>query len=280
MIILITYKPGLSGDFLSHTLHKNSGFKNIDDSIIDSYNRYFMPELLFLAHGTKDCSKTWSSEKWPDGLKESIQRVYMDESICITTHWDHDPSFAYFADYKIAIHTTDEITRRKAYAFWWIKSHACCTEPWKTRIEEVREEMPAEHAEELLSDYHNWKFLSYRMGIYPYDMKKYMKVRYENSYLNTNSVYRSKYDKVIDIKDVFDLKVKEILGLKIDSECVKAYVEKNENLLRTFGITVEGTLEEFIDSLSRSVQVRYELFKQNGVDHRLHDVKSAEKWLK
>ena len=280
MVILISYRPGLSGDFLAHTIHKNPGFKRIDDSVIDSYNRYFMPELLFMAHGSKENAKTWDSPQWPEDLDHSLWKVYREENICVTTHWSHNPESAYFADHKVLLYTEDELTSWKAYACWWIKSHAWCSEPWTRRVEEVRSEMPPEIAEDLLANYQNWKFLSYRMGIYPYDLKKYMKMRYDRFYKNTRNPNNYQYDAVIDIKDIFNRTVTNVVGQEIDEESVINYVIKNDQLLDSFEIELNGSFEQFIDSLCKSVEVRYELFKRDGVDQKLYDVKSVDKWLR
>lgn len=252
MITLISYAPGMSGDFLSYLLHQTPSYVPIDERIKDDHNRYFFPYLLAYVVEEIDDPKTWNKPTWPSNIKEQVDKVY-NASICVPTHWYLDTSHAPFADHHVKLYTDDEVAIRKAYAFWWLKSHSWCTEPWQRRIAEVRESMPPEQAEELLNNYHNWKFLAFKMGIDLGDLPTYIKRRYEEIFRPGAKRKEIAGWENIDIAKVFSFETTTIAGVQLNEKLLERYVVENDTLLSRYNIIVDQSAETFFDTLYSAV---------------------------
>lgn len=253
MITLISYAPGMSGDFISFLIHQDKSYFPVDESIIDDHNRYFFPYFVPFVVPEMDDNKTWNKRHWPEKIKERVEDTYSN-NICVPTHWYLDPVNANFADTFIRLYSDDEYTVRRAYAFWWLKSHSWCTDPWQRRIAEVKDSMTAEQASELLGNYHNWKFLAFKMGIDMNDLSTYIRRRYEDVFKPACNRHEILGWTNIDMKYVFNNEIEDISSVKLNQMKIKEYVRLNNELLESYNIISDSDIDTFYNTLELAIK--------------------------
>lgn len=249
-IILISYMPGMSGDFLAYLLHKNKNFIKVEN-IVDEHNRYWFPPFIegkVLEYG--ESSKCYNETNWPHDLKSICETMYEKQSLCVPTHW-YKPTSTF--DHAIRIYTEDTVTIRKAYACWWIKSHVNSNKPWLTRYNEIFE-LPEDIRNDMLNNFHNWKFLSYKLEIYPFDLRQYVEKRYNNIFAPGCSVKHLNGYTNIDLKLLLQGKIGNIDKFTLDTDKCVEYDDKNIKMLHQLEINIDHDDDTFFDTLTDAVE--------------------------
>lgn len=279
MITLISYAPGMSGDFISYLIHQHPDYISVDESIIDDHNRYFFPYFVPFVVPEMDDNKTWNKPHWPDNIKDRVDKAY-NKNVCVPTHWYLNTENADFADTFIRLYSDDEYTIRRAYAFWWLKSHSWCTDPWKRRIDEVNESMSPEQATELLSNYHNWKFLAFKMGIDMDDLSTYIRRRYEEIFRPGCKRHEIPGWTNIDVASVFDNTITNLSSVTLDSSKIKKYVNENNNLLESYGIVTDATIEIYYQTLENALRQIVNKKSHVDKDEIVRYTSNKKNWVK
>lgn len=200
MNTLLSYHPGGSGEFLCNIICPK------DNTIIEN-NRYLLPDK----HGLKNLPH---DQEFP---KLDISNA------CVPTHWFGPVT--YF-DNHIRLYSEDEDIIKISYVMWWLKSHMNSTIPWNERILEVKER----GWDDLLQNWHNWKYMARVHGIKE-DLRTYIEEIYYLHY--KPNFMRQIYGWTnLDLGQVVyghkDIpKINNLLNTNIDVEKIKSYSERN-----------------------------------------------------
>jgi len=261
---LISYVPGLSGDFIAYMAHQDPSYYPIDLSWVDNikvtkHNMWRFPNLLRpigLEAKTYPLTRPWTVDQ---NLLNILHDIYGDKKILLPSHWYRpitpENTNGLF-DRGIRLYADSYRTLKICSALWWVKSHAIATDIWPHRQEEIEEMIRSNHPlkhllPDILQSYHNWKYTSIRYNILKdgqLDLPTYIRrhlrevYSYGNSLLYTENYLRVAVDNLV-YGDLSNLEVVEdYLGVSIDRQQVKSYSETNYDLLnKCLGIDVNSS---------------------------------------
>lgn len=205
MNTLLSYHPGGCGEFLCNLIQPRV-------STIIENNRYVL-------------SDNYGLKNLPHDQSFPILDI---SNACVPTHW-FGP--ATYLDNNIRLYSEDEETIKISYVMWWLKSHASSTIPWNERILEVKEK----GWDDLLDDWHNWKYMARVHGIKE-DLRTYIEEIY---YLHYKPNFMRKVDgwTNLDLSQIIygDKLIPElnsILNIELDIQQIKSYAEKNKSMTK------------------------------------------------
>jgi hypothetical protein len=246
---ILSYLPGMSGDFLAWHIHKDEKFYPLSDINITSKNQFLFPNML---ESINEDAKTFPSEKpWPvsAGNVEILRNLYNNKNICFPTHWHNRLSYCLlpgFLTKGIRLYCQDRRILKLCYFMWWIKSHVMSYEPWDDRVVEIHQLMQLQdhrysELSKLQFSFHNWKFLALKHNLLldgKLDLYTYIRSHFDKVYSKYNEPSRNlaylnlTVDNVIytgtELGDLCDY-----LDIKINTQEIAAYAEQNLNLVES-----------------------------------------------
>lgn len=246
---ILSYLPGMSGDFIAWNIHKDKKFYPLSDINITSKNQFLFPNLLQVIN---EDAKTFPSEKpWPisrDNI-EILRNIYNDKNICFPTHWHSNLNRCLlpgFLTKGIRLYCQDRRILKLCYFMWWIKSHVISYEPWDDRVVEIHQLMQLhDHRYDELSklqySFHNWKFLALKYNLLldgKLDLYTYIKGHFDNVYslYNGPSKFPGYLNLTVDnlIYTNTELNVLcDYLDIEINTQEIVDYANKNLNLVES-----------------------------------------------
>lgn len=247
---LLSYQPGMSGDFIASNVHQDKKFYDISSDIRDHNNRYWFPCL------TRDITSTqikhvrnYESMPFTDADFLKFNQVYKDKNVVFPTHWYSDLDSSKF-EVLIRLYTDNPTIVNISYAMWWIKSHATSSSwPWNNRLDEIHKIPSGDIKDDLITKYHNWKYLAYKFNI-PIDFDIYVKEFFNRIYYPYATSTKHNQFRYLDLNTLYTNEltdINEIFGTRIDEYTVQEYTSNNIRLLQENDIKYES--ESFLDSL-------------------------------
>jgi hypothetical protein len=250
MITILSYHPGLSGDFLAYNIHQDKKYFNINDLCIKTeFNRYLFPCLTTPVLG-------WEIKVENKNLTiEDIHKlnIYYKIDIVLPTH-----IYRHIKKHKkckyVRLYTKNETTLKLSFVLWWIKSHIISEEPYLSRLIEIKNIPESLIKTELVTKFQKWKYLSYKLNFMnngSFDLYYYIKNIY-NFYIHHASLDNMKGFHNIDVYETIyngNYKtIENIFEVEINNNLIKEYAHKNNELLNEIDIDIN--LENFLDQLA------------------------------
>lgn len=250
MITILSYHPGLSGDFLAYNIHQDKKYFNINDLCIKAEsNRYLFPCLTTPVLG-------WEIKVENKNLTiEDIHKlnIYYKIDIVLPTH-----IYRHIKKHKkckyVRLYTKNETTLKLSFVLWWIKSHIISEEPYLSRLIEIKNIPESPIKTELVTKFQKWKYLSYKLNFMnngSFDLYYYIKNIY-NYYIHHASLDNMKGFHNIDVYETIyngNYKtIENIFDVEINNNLIKEYAHKNNELLNEIDIDIN--LENFLDQLA------------------------------
>jgi hypothetical protein len=250
-IILISYVPGLFGEFSSYLFSKhNSNFVNDVETIITNDNRYLFPNYLEIIN--LDIKNLWSSEPLiiSKFQIEKLNQFYGEKNLCVPTHWyNNDSNLCNLPGKKIRFFSSNLNILKLSYCLFWIKSHKN-SNIWESRRREIEILIENNHIhsnilkELLISNApgQNWKFLSVKENILKdgkLDLNFYIKqkfIKLLQSTITKNSSSWIYYDigELIHGNQSNIFNIESLLNIKIDNLLIEEYREKNLDIIKKY----------------------------------------------
>lgn len=237
---LLSYHPGLSGDFVAYCVHKDPAYHQVGNNLKRDDNRYMFPDL------TSELLNIDAKMMLPDKAIpfteehfKLLQKQYNGKHIVLPTHWYCNHEIKLF-DKRIRLYTDNEEILRMSYVHWWLKSHMACIEVWPSRIEQINEIQDSAIRNDLLENFHNWKYLAYKFNIQQ-DLQTYIIEFYTTVYRPLASRTYEQQFTYIDINDLYNGKLDMFnneFEVNIDSKLVSDYTNSNIQLINEKGINV------------------------------------------
>lgn len=199
--VIVSYLPGMFGEFFSFQMVKESSNFVSANPIVDENNRFWYPN--FLSTINLDCKNFSSDKKWPiDRLKlDMLETKFKDKLVCLPTHWYNDLHMTNLPCNGIRIYAQTIEVIKVSYVMWWLKSHIFANKLWPEREIELNSLIDTNVGSrdgllELKLNFQNWKFLSYRNN-YLVDNKpnlKFYLTRTYYRYIKNNFQFKSEYE--------------------------------------------------------------------------------------
>lgn len=292
---IISYLPGMSGDFLAWHIHKDEKFFPITQIDVTDKNQFLFPNML-VALG-EEAKNFPASRKWPIDAKnlEILQNLYNNKNICFPTHWLNRLNHCLLPDFlttAVRLYCRDKNTLKLCFFLWCVKSHAISNEPWDDRVVELGQLIKQNDRRQkelltLIDSYHNWKFLALKYNTLldgKLDLLTYLRGYYNKFYTvwNTRQVPMG-YLK-LTVEDVIYTgteleKLENYLDVKINKQDIAAYAEQNINLVESeLGIKFASTEYQddviFFNLLEANLRKRIQEKPIYDYDYRKNGVKS------
>jgi hypothetical protein len=261
---LLSYLPGMNGDFLAFMIHQDPKFYTITDNLISEgikiskYNKWNFPNLLEpigLEAKIYPNNRSWIVDN--NSLKV-LEKIYGDKQIILPSHWYNmisvNSTNNLFGQ-GIRLFVKERYILKICYALWWIKSHVIANDIWPHRQEEINEMILDNHKRrdlllEILNSYHNWKFLSIKYDLLDegkLDLYTYVRRYFYEVYVKSNQTrYRLNY-RLLDIDNLFytdtsNIKILEnYFDIDIDKSLIEIYNRNNFNIIENYlGIKINS----------------------------------------
>jgi hypothetical protein len=248
--IILSYSPGLFGEFTAEQLTKGSNqFFNTDPTtILEDKNRFLYPNYLSPINFS---AKTYRNTSWPISPSnlETLEKIYKDKKVCIPTHWFcRDVNLTNLPAVGVRLYTGLRNISNLAYAMYWIKSHINSTF-WESRKEEIKNLIDKNHPHSVhlqkmlgASNNLNWEFLSYKNNILKNgkpDLDYYIEDRYEHHLVWTSIDFNKPINWFMfdigraihgDHANMHELE--NFLGAKLNLQEIEIYRDKNLQLVK------------------------------------------------
>lgn len=261
---LISYMPGMSGDFISFLVHQDPKFYPISQESdyytirLTRHNMWRFPNLLEPI-GLE--AKIYPYKQWrvtAESLKV-LNDVYGDRQILLPSHWYSDISpklTGGLFNQGIRLFVKDPRVLKICYALWWIKSHTIANDIWPHRREEIQAMIDGDHPlknllESMLASYHNWKFLSIKynlldngqFNIHSYIRRYFREVYAPKNHANIQENYLTLCLDNVIYGDMSELKrLEQYLEVTVDRTSVEQYTDTNYKLLENYlGFSVNSS---------------------------------------
>lgn len=246
---IISYLPGMSGDFLAWQIHKDSKFFPIDHIDITTTNRFIFPNMLEVLGG--DAKMHPTEKMWPVKPEniEILRNSYNNKNICFPTHWHNKLDYCLtpeFLTMGIRLYCQSRSILKLCYFMWWIKSHVDANDPWDNRILEIEKMIRSGgsnsvEANKLPNSFHNWKFLALKNNLLRNGelcFTTYVKDYFEKVYsrYNTKSVYSGYTNFAVDNVIYTGTELQSLadhVNVEINKDSVAEYAERNLNLIES-----------------------------------------------
>jgi hypothetical protein len=251
--VVISYNPGMFGEFFSSLLSESdSRFFNTDSIVTTKENRFIYPNYLSpvnldIKNIRSDLTKITITEE----NRSTLHALYGDKWICVPTHWSNiDIDQIDLPCIGIRLYCKNTIDFNLSYCMWWLKSHLYASHLWPSRESDIKElilsghKFKKEFLEMLtLGNFYNWKFNSYRDNLLKnetLDLKFYMFLKYHQ--MRFLCPHFSRFQKwiTLDIGELihryenYDRKIESALNLEnsLNLNKINSYREKNLSLLK------------------------------------------------
>ena len=227
MITLLSYVPGMSGDFLSYLIHKNPDYVDIELTPTLT-NRYLFPCFTENING-REIKVT--REKLDNQTIKILNEKYYNKKLVLPTH-QFKKIYNNNLNY-VRLFSSNEYTTKLSYAMWMIKSHSDVDEPWPQRYEEIKKIQDHSIRNEIIQHFHKWKYLAYKNNLLvdgKFDLYYYIK-NYYVEYKNMTQRIQAGYQ-YIDIHDTIYESNTDILNniFNINIDCASIYNYANQNI--------------------------------------------------
>lgn len=243
-INVLSYQPGMSGDFISYIIHQDKkyidvtlGVEYMTDNDAKEKNRYLFPCLTENILG-------YEIKMHHDNITPSdamlLKNHYKDKSIVLPTHKYRSPTTNIVRWHRL--YTDDVIAINKAYVNWWLKSHIHTTYPGDDRLIYISKIEDDYWRNELTERYTKCKFMAYKYGLFidsKFDIEFYINAWYEK-YVSISKLRNIRGYNHIDINEIlYNNQYKNIeraFEVTVDPDMMLEYVSKNENKFSEYGI--------------------------------------------
>lgn len=246
---IISYLPGMSGDFLAWCIHLDEKFFPIVNISITDKNQFLFPNML---EALGEEAKTFpSSRPWPIDANnlEILKNLYNNKNICFPTHWLNRLDYCLLPNFltkAVRLYCRDKDTLKLCFFLWCVKSHAVSNDPWDDRVVELEQliqlgDYRQAELQALTQSYHNWKFLALRHEILldgKLDLLTYLREFYNRFYTVWNTRRAPAEYLTLAVEDVIytSVKLKKLenyLNVRINKQDIATYAEQNLNLVES-----------------------------------------------
>lgn len=295
---IISYLPGMSGDFLAWHIHLDEKFFPIKNIDVTDKNQFLFPNML---EALGEEAKNFPAErKWPiDAANlEILRNLYDNKNICFPTHWLNRLTHCLLPNFlttAVRLYCRDKDTLKLCFFLWCVKSHAVANDPWDGRVVELEQliQLGDHRQEELIKlrhSFHNWKFLALKYDILldgKLDLLTYLREYYNRFYTVWNTRLAPAGYLKLTVEDVIYTgteleKLENYLDVKINRQDIAAYADKNINLVES-ELGIKFASKEYQDdaiffnlleaNLRKRIQERpiydYDYRKNGGKGHRI-----------
>lgn len=246
---IISYLPGMSGDFLAWHIHLDEKFFPIKQIDVTDKNQFLFPNMLEVLG--EEAKNFPAARKWPidSANLEILRNLYDNKNICFPTHWFNRLNHCLLPDFltkAVRLYCRDKNTLKLCFFLWCIKSHAIANDPWDERVVELGQLIQlGDHRQEqlqaLTKSFHNWKFLALKYNILldgKLDLLTYLRDYYNKFYAIWNSRPTPEEYLKLTVEDVIYSgtaleKLENYLDVKLSRSDIAEYAERNLNLVES-----------------------------------------------
>ena len=261
MITILSYPQGCSGDFVALQIHKNESYHKIQLQP-NSVNRYELPCLTENVFGWEvKVSKNNITKE----IVDKLNKFYNYKDLVLPTH-RFRPSY-HFNEFNnddvnlVRLYTKNTDIIKLSYAMWLYKSHSILEEPYKERLQQLKN-TPEPVRTELITKFHKWKYLCYYGNIMvngQFDLGEYIKGYFKIYEQQCNLSFKKEEGYTyFDIADLIynanTAKLEEYLNIELDKISFKNYADANYQLLKDNSVDLYS--ENFFDQLTDSLEDR------------------------
>jgi len=251
MITILSYHPGLSGDFLAYNIHQDKKYFNINHLFYKKTetNRYLFPCLTSSVLG-------WEiKDEFKNLIEYDINKLntYYKKNIILPTHFYKNTKKHEKCRY-VRLYTKNETILKLSFVLWWIKSHIISDLPVLSRLIEINNMSKGPIKTEIVTRFQKWKYLSYKLNFMnngSFDLYYYIKNIYNNFYIYHAQLHNMEGFHNIDIYETIytgNYKIIEnIFNVEINEDLIKEYAYKNKELLKEINININS--ENFLYQL-------------------------------
>jgi len=239
MFYILSYIPGLSGDFIASLVHQNNNFYSIYQNT-DQNNRYWFPDLTENVLGYHFKLSKFTKLLSSNDI-DKLNIYYKNKSLVLPTH-NYTSAINFNKVKYIRLFTLDEMTIKTCYILWWIKSHLVTQEPIAERLDYIKKIKDEKIKKELLENYKQWKYVAFNDNLLYNNRFNLQYYVYKKFYQLKKLIKSLKYENYIniDIKNaLYDCNknvLEDVFCVDLKREDIENYIQSNLKLVENFDL--------------------------------------------